>query len=237
MENIGIYNYASIGKLIEKAGAKTMLVHIPFKFIEDAVLILGFEDFLSFLCDNQILQVFIHEEFIEPEDFCITEETFRILRVEENKLECLQKSIEDYNRNIENANFEFPETVIAFFIWNGQRFYHIFQNDIMVNGEVLISAEDKLTELIMFNEESILEANDAKRKVIEKQKEDLKLQIMGDPEFKVCTNKRLRRNYIIGVFEKSTVPKELKGFWVNRNGLLYQGAFDFVETIWREVKG
>lgn len=237
MGSIEIFNFASVGKMIEKAGAKAMLVHIPFKFIEDAVFILDFEDFLSLIENNQISQVFIHEQYMEPDYYLITENTFKEIGVDANRVECLKEYIEEYNCSIESVDVEFPERVIVFLIWNGQRFYFIFENAILIDGEEVISGEEKLKELIILNEQSISEEDEIRRKLIEKQREELRQYILDDPEFKECTNNRLRRNYIIRMFEGDNVPKALKQCWVNPNGFLFHVAFDFIEAIWKEIKG
>lgn len=230
------YSYILVNKMLEEKGVKTVQAYIPFKVIDDAIYILKFEDFMSFLLENQIRQVFVYEQYVEPEDYKITDQTFKEIGVSRYSLEYLVKDIEKYNDIIDNTEFETPEMVVAMFVWNGQRFYYLFQNAIHIDDKVLLSAKEKLSEMIMSNEKDIVEANRLRKKMIEQQQKALKVQIIKDTEFRKCTNNRLRRNYIIDLFKGDAVPQELKEYWVNDNGILFQGAFDFVEMIWREVK-
>lgn len=231
------YNFFNISSLFEEKGVKAFAAHIPFKIIDDAIFILKLEDFLSFISENQVKHVFIHEQYVEPDDYKITEETFKALGVRSTVMEFLENSIVEYNNTIDCTEFELPEMIIALFVWNGQRFYHPFQNEILIDEDVLLNPEDKLSEMILDNEQDIVEANESKRNLVKEQQENLRMQILADPKFRECTNNRLRRNYIIGIFEGSQVPKELKAHWVNPNGFLCQGAFDFIDSIWRELKG
>ena len=68
MDTIEVYNYLSVSKMIEEKEIDTMLVHIPFKLIDDSILIIEFDEFISFLIKNQIKQVFIHEQYAETEE-------------------------------------------------------------------------------------------------------------------------------------------------------------------------
>ena len=235
MDTMEVYNYLSVSKMIEEKEIDTMYVHVPIKMLDDSIFITKFDDFISFLIKNQIKQVFIHEQCIDPEEFMIKNETFRNLGVSRYELEYLEEQIEEYNDKISNADIEIPEMVIVVCIWNGQRFHNVFLNEIVIKDEILVSAEEKLAELIMSNKQEIEKANELKEQLIETQKEQLQLQILKDPKFKECTNNRMRRNYIKDIFVSDLAPQELTSVWLFNN-YLNQEAYDFIETIWRDYK-
>lgn len=235
MDTIEVYNYLSVSKMIEEKEIDTMLVHIPFKLIDDSILIIEFDDFVSFLIKNQIKQVFIHEQYVEIEEYMIKSETFRKLGVDRFELEYLEEHIEEYNDIIANAEIEIPDMVIVVCIWNGQRFHNVLLNEILVENEVLVSAEEKLAELIMNHKQEIAKANELKKELIETQKQQLQMHILKDSRFKECTNNRMRQNYIKEIFVSDKAPKELKDVWMHHNFLCHE-AYDFIETIWRDYK-
>lgn len=232
---VEVYNYLSVSKMIEEKGIDTMQVHIPINMLNASIDIIDFDDFISFLIKNQIKQVFIHEQYIEREEYMIKDETFRKLGESRYELEYLEEQIKDYNDVIANAKIGIPEMVIVICIWNGQRFHTVFLNEITIDDELLVSAEEQLLGLIMSNIQEIEKANELKEQLLETQREQLKLQMLKDPKFKECTNNRMRQNYIKEIFVSNKAPKELKDVWMHHNFLCHE-AYDFIETIWRDYK-
>ena len=100
---VEVYNYLSVSKMIEEKGIDTMQVHIPINMLNASIDIIDFDDFISFLIKNQIKQVFIHEQYIEREEYMIKDETFRKLGESRYELEYLEEQIKDYNDVIANA--------------------------------------------------------------------------------------------------------------------------------------
>lgn len=230
MEIIKGYNYLSISKWFEEKEVEAIRAHIPVKVIDDSICILKLDDFKSFLFKNQIQQVFVYEQYVEPKEYMITEETFIALGLNRESLEYLEESIEEYNYMLSIIDeFDYPKKIAILCIWNGQRFYYLHQNEMFLEGEFLLSAKETLSEMIRDYERSMEE------KLIETQKNQLRLQIIKDPKFRECTNCRMRRNYIKEIVLTDTVPEELKSVWLDGN-FLNRGAYDFIQAIWIEYK-
>ena len=232
-----IYNFSKVENILKENGVKALSTYIPFKLVENSILILELDDFMSFMTDNQINQVFLYEHWVEADDYKITDDTFKELGVSRYSLEYLLKDIDEYNKMLDDVEFDVPSMVLLMFLWNGQRFYHSLYNEVLLGDNVLLSAEDKLADMIMLNENNIIDANNKRHKEIEKQQKEFKNYLVNDDEFKKCTNQRMRRNFIIEIVKTDIVPKELKSYWMNCNGFLFQSAYDFIEMVWRELKG
>ena len=232
-----MYDFYYIKEMFAEKGIAAYFVECSFDVINDSILFINYEEFLEFINSHEIKDVFVYEHYLEIEDYLITEKTFKKIEVQSHAYECIFDDIEEYNDSLLKEDINFPKFVFSIFIWNNQRFYFVFQNKIMFNGEQLISAEEKLIELLENNKEFIREESKIKKQKRENELKKLKKEILNDPKFKKCTNIRLRRNYIYSYFGENCQYSLLKQHWANENGILFHGAFDFIEMLWKEVKG
>ena len=92
------------------------------------------------------------------------------------------------------------------------------------------------SELLEDNEKIINSTISQKSKNIEKEEEQLKKDILKDPNFKLQTNARLRRAYIENILKNGNKYPNLLKVWTSYSGLLCQVPYTLIEVLWREFK-
>lgn len=231
-----MFDFLTVKAMMEDNGITAYEVYATPDLIEESIWFTNFDDFITFVKSQNINCAFIHVHDFEVEDYLITDNIIRKTNMGSESIDYLSNAISEYNESLLDENTNFAEHVFVMVMWNNQRFCYIFQNIIRFQGEELLNPEEKLLQIFENNRNDLIEnKNDIKEKV-EQQKACLRDDIINDPEFKKCTNKRLRRNYIIVYFNSSCKYDELKRHWTNSNGLLYHEAYDFIELLWREYK-
>ena len=230
-----MYNYQTISEKLKEKGIKTYDVETGSDFVSTGICFLRYEDFLEFITDNSINTVFIYEQYIDIEDYIITRETFRNADISEYKAEAIMPLVEAYNEELIEEELEAPKYVFAIAIWNNQKFYYIFQNEILFKGETLLEPEEKLIELVEDNINRIENANKAKEEAIEEQIKQIREFIIQDKEFRKCTNKQRRYDYLRNLLNTNKKYAVLKQHWISNIVLSMNGRY-FIDDIWQELK-
>lgn len=231
-----MYDYMSVKELLAENGVVAYEIHSAPQLIEESMWFTSYDDFISFIKCQDIKCAFIHVDYFNIDDYIITEELLCNLGIDSSLTESILKAVDKYNDDLFNEDTNFPEHVFVIVVWNNQRFCYLFQNKVLFRGKELLEPEEMLNMILEDFKDEIIETKENREKKIEEQKQSLKTQIINDPEFKVSTNQRLRRNYIINLFKNPNEFDELRKIWVTPSGILMGAAFDFIELIWREFK-
>lgn len=230
-----MYNYKTISADLNEKGIKTYNVETGNDFVLTGICFLNYEDFLGFIKDNGINDVFIYEVFIENENYMISRETICNVNVCENMTEAIRPLIESYNEKLRIAEFDIPKYVFLISVWNNQKFYFEFQNEISFMGEKLLEPEEKIIELVEDNISIIEYFDEAKEEAIEAQIKEIKAFILQDKEFQKCTNQQRRYDYLRNLLRKNKKYATLKQHWMPVVGL-YNDARYFIDDVWQELK-
>jgi hypothetical protein len=203
------------------------------------------KQFRDIIDENIVKLIFgtgkIINDYDNPYDYIITEETFRKSRnyYDYNLIDVIADDIDKYNKKVLKIDFNEPSAVIVACIFEGKYCYVYLENDKVFNKQELIEAEEKLQEIVEKNEKQISEKKTENKKIVEELKEKLRKQILNDENFLACSNKQLRKNYTRTLFKEKlgNEYRALKDLWTTEASVgVYTDAIDFVEMIWKEIK-
>ncbi|MGG3399252.1 hypothetical protein ABER78_20555 [Bacillus velezensis] len=194
------------------------------------ILLPSQEDFLDFHkhVDNKLL--FYTYDYEDKENYYIPEEYHTWF--EDSEIQhLLSEKINEYNKKLDDINFDQPSEFIMFYVKDGFVFYNttirkkIFElSDGDTVGHALV---EEVGDAIP--EEKIMEINEKRKKALDQKTQEVKDNIFNDPEFKNATNASLRKSYALRYFKDH--PEE---------GELLRAAhlppILFVEKIWKEFK-
>ncbi|MCY8988109.1 hypothetical protein [Bacillus atrophaeus] len=178
--------------------------------------------------DNNLL--FYTYDYEDKENYYIPEDFHNWF--EDSEIQCLlSEKINEYNKKINEIDFEQPSELLMFYVKDGFVFYHSTIRDEILDlfdGETMA---DSFIEEVRgaIPEEKLNEIKMNQQKELEQKTQEIKAKIFKDPEFKKATNNQLRKSYSLRYFDNN--PAE--------NKLLRKKYFHpnlFIEEIWREFK-
>lgn len=232
--------FNKIKKLLVNNSVKVYQVEFSEEQIEDGVRFESIEGFLDFVKSQNINVVFYNEYFDDNGNYLITEELIEetLGKYNTNELiEIISKDVNKYNKKISKITFNEPSMMIVGFFMYSQFFYVWIKND---TSQTNIDNPAKiLEEILSHNQKSILKKKEEKQQLIEKLKYELSVIIKNDKRFLLCTNKRLRVNYIKDLLSKGLNDDftALKEYWLADTPQgIYQEAIDFIEFLWKETQ-
>ena len=230
-----------IKKEIEKKKYKVYEVNLALEAVKNGIQFENFEKLQDFMYEQKIDAIFFSKYYDNPDNYIITEETFRKARIylAYNIIDIISDDIEKYNKEIIKIDFEEPCAVIIACIFQGKYCFVYLENDKLFNRDELIESEEKLYEIVEKNKSRINEQEVENKKNIEKLKEEVREKILKDKEFLLCTTKQRRKNYTRTLFQEKLGNKYklIKDLWTTDSHVgVYTDAIDFVEMIWKEMK-
>lgn len=235
-------NLKNILKKIEKEKVKFYKIILSPQAWINGNDLYDIDNFIDFIHSQKINVVFGSELFDDAEDYLITEELIeeklgRYLAEEMGNI--IINEIEEYNKKVNEIDFNKPSIYTIACLYEGQYFYIRVGIDRGINESFLLEADKKLEEIIANNERNIQKKKQEKRKIIIQLKEELEEIILNDEEFSKCTNKLLRKNYIKELLVKKLDShfEPLKKIWVGETLRgIHQEPIDMVEILWRKIK-
>ena len=230
-----------IKKEIEKKKYKVYEVNLALEAVKNGIQFENFEKLQDFMYEQKIDAIFFSKYYDNPDNYIITEETFRKARIylAYNIIDIISDDIEKYNKEIMKRDFEEPCAVIIACIFQGKYCFVYLENDKLFNRDELMESEEKLYEIVERNKSRINEQKTENRNIIEKLKEEVREKIFKDEKFLLCTTKQLRKNYTRTLFKEKLGNKYklLKDLWTTDAPVgVGTDAIDFVEMIWKEMK-
>lgn len=219
--SVGVFKFSNLNEdLIDKA-----------IFLGDET----YEEFLEFVKFNNIKNVFYKYYYKDIEDYFVNIED-----IDEDIQRKVKKRVLQHNREIENIDLTRPVFLLMLCKFEGDIY------GMRLSDEWDLEYSEMETEIFIENIEDefskLLDEKENTKKYIQSQEieeKKLKLEeiILGDDNFKACTNQALRRNYMREFLEKieseefySILIKERHG------GEDRSPAYLLVEVLWNKYK-
>ena len=143
----------------------------------------------------------------------------------------MSEKVNEYNKKLDDINFDQPSELIMFYVKDGFVFYNttireeLFElSDGDTVGYALV---EEVGEAIP--EEKIMEITEKRKKALDQKTQEIKDNIFNDPEFKNATNASLRRSYALRYFKDHPEDSELLR-------TTHLPPILFIEKIWKEFK-
>lgn len=235
----------NLNKIKQSIQNKQILIfegEMPSDILNKGFKFKNLEDLIYFCTVQNIKSCFMDIQYTDVDDYKITQDLIEE-RVEVNSISLKHRILDEvrkYNKILLSLDDSNPTEIIIAVLYGSNYFYYYEQEELLIEDEIILEAEDKLEEILNLFESELQEELDEHNSKIEEQKEKLKEYVLNDPDFKRCTNMRLRRQYTIDLFKNKLGRefKELKQHWSNPEILayVYRGAIDMIEMIWRELK-
>lgn len=220
-----------------RQGINCYNVSIEENSFEESLILLeknDIDELIEFMKANNIRTAFYEYSFYDKDSFIIDEDIIDEFNgdFDDEFYSLISKDIEVHNKKIEKLDFLRPMGVRIFCIYEAH-YIAIFHGDFWCKELDVMTAEEKMQDLIDNNSNILNREMERKKKEQEQNnellKEEFKNYILNDNEFKNCTNQRYRREYAYSIFHK----KE------NEKYIIALGRIDrvnYIETLWREYK-
>lgn len=204
----------------------------------DSLLVLSdntLDELIRFAKANNIKSVFYNYFYTYKDLYLIDLEEV----IDEDLYNYANEDIINHNKKVENIDFKRPIGLVVFVIYENSKIgVEYFDN--WLEAEEIIEPEEQLENLEKKYEQIIEE----KRENKEKEFKDLKIRfeeyLLNDEEFLICTNKKLRNNYITNVFDKPGTSEYkcifMKSVRFGSNEIDYFTLGLFIEMVWRKYK-
>lgn len=193
------------------------------------------EELIHFSCKHDIDSMFYHYGFIDEELLEINDEVISNLRLDEATLSVLQHEFDEYNKNISKLDFSNPVSLNLYCIHQGVILF-IQENDYWFIEQGFDMPETACLKLANEYFEDIVGEKKKRKQEIIKGRKKLREQILNDDEFKVCSNRELRKAYIQKVFVCDGAYPYRHLFYTEKGVPFDILVSAFVDEIWKEYK-
>lgn len=220
---------------MKREGINCFAVTSPKELDRDNMIYLennDIDEFIKFVKLNNIKSIFYKYYTFNSDLFYITEELAE--DIDDDVIKLIKNDIEEWNRKIDEVDFDIPVEVFIFCMYESHYITINYQNEFWDNQ---MSAKEKLLELLESNANKVNDIIEERENEKENLKEKLKEYILNDDEFKICTNKSLRKNYMYELYRRKDIEEFKDLFW-QENGY-FKGtdpAVSFIELVWRTYK-
>jgi hypothetical protein len=199
---------------------------------ENSICFTSYNEFLTFLKNENIKSVFCARLAITKEYYYITDDVLEDVMDSYEAQNCpdaILKAVVKYNLDIESNENQFSNLQHNFYFvaYNGFVVYIILSDQID-----LLDPHEQLETILESKKIEIDSEREQHRILIETLQEKLKQEILDDSNFYKCTNISLRRDYTAKLWKKLSKKYEpLKLYWHLSPNLL-----SFVNNIWIEYR-
>ena len=235
-----MYTLNSIEKNYQKEEISAYKAFLTPESMENGIFFDDNKEFLRFLKGQSISCIFLCDETCCIEDFWIDDDILekKAYYIDDKQVfESIKKDVSKYNNTLKKIDYDIAETIFAYTCFNGTICYTSFENETKTKD--LLYPEDQIEEFISNYGKELSTQKEKKVKKLETLKSELKEKIFSDPNFALCTNKQLRKEYIYKTVKNLTDEhfSLIRKHWY-RDGFthLFRDAIDFIELAWREHK-
>lgn len=180
-------------------------------------------ELIRFADTNKIRTILYSYNYYDEAEYLIGEDM--LLDYDNRIVKAIKDKVSDYNYRNSKLDFARPMKLYAYCLYEGCLFAILYE-DYWIDEMYILSAYEKLDELVdscdEILEEISTEAKNKKEEVLSSMKEF----ILADTEFFFCTNQKLRKAYIYKLLhDKKEYAKVFSG---------YTGAYNYIELLWKE---
>lgn len=200
-------------------------------FDENSIQLIGndIKVMIEFCKNNNIKSVFYMYGYYNREDYFIEEE-----QIKSEFRHLFEDDIEKYNFENSKIDFDKPDIVVVFTIYQDRYVSFIEQNDWLKN-EGFLSVDEFFGEIQERYNSELERIEKEKKQEKDQLLEEFKKVIIEETNFKNCTNQKLRRQFSNRIFEDEKMKKYEKLF--PKNGKITDmNIYDFIELLWKEYK-
>lgn len=220
---------------MEREGINCFAVTSPKELDREHMIYLennDIDEFIKFVKSNNIRSIFYKYYTFNPDFFYITEQLAE--DIDDDIIKLIKNDIEEWNRNIDKVDFDIPIEVFIFCMYESHHITINYQNEFWDNQ---MSAEGKLLELLENNANKVNNIIQERENDKENLKEKLKEYILNDDEFKICTNKSLRKSYMYELYKRKDIEEFKDLFW-QKDGYFKgtDATVNFIELVWGTYK-
>ena len=195
--------------------------------------ILDPDDYADLAFHLDIENVFLTFKYEDKEKYLIRDE-FVVYKYGEEIYNLIKPSLEEYNRKLEENYLNIPIEMKIVFIEENVAYTYGWKNSWMVDYE--IGSPITVVDNMVKDSSKVKEVQDKNKEEIEQLKLELQEIIINDPDFKGCSNKRLRNQYKQLLERKDCFEKYRKCF-INPTGYFSMNELEyFIELTWKALK-
>lgn len=223
------------GQLIQKLTAMNLDCYETASDINEniSIQLLNFDEFCRFVRSHNIDTVFFHYCYAAPEELQITDDVIAQLKLDSDVLEILQEKFDEYNQSVLQLDFSKPYSLTLYCTHQGFIFY-IDADDYWFREAGIEMPQTAAVKFVDEHLSDIMKKKNSSNDLRLQKREELRQQILTDPEFHKCTNQNSRRVYSIKHFLNN---EELTSLFFNEQHGLYDISITtFLEEVWREYK-
>ena len=179
---------------------------------------------IEFCKNNNIKNVFYMYGYYNKEDYFIEKE-----QIKSEFSHLFEEDIEKYNLENSKIDFDKPDIVIVFTIYQ-DRYVSFIEQDDWLKDKGFLSVDEFFDEVQERHNSELDRIEKAKKQERDQLIEEFKKVIIEETDFKNCTNAKLRRQFSYRIFEDEKMKKYEKLF--PKNGKITEmNIFDFVELL------
>ncbi len=226
-------------EFLKLASIKSSVVFYFFEYPEDYEVLITGDTFD--MADNEIQEMIkylgISEDFLwdldravypDIEDDTVLDEPYELTSLETN----IKNEVLSYNAQANRASLKTPRRFMAFYIDCGC-LVGVYKN---MEDQGRSTAEEKLFSILSVYKAQIeqnKEFDEANKNAV---REKLKAFLKKDAQFKISTNKALRREYAITIWDNKDFEWIKAGFGKGYGGYPSEDFMLFVERVYNEIK-
>lgn len=205
------------------------------------------DDLIRFAICNQIRTIFYFYVYNDENYFLINE--YDIAKFDKEILELMEPYIIEHNTKVSQLDFDRPTGVYMFCLYEGH-YVVVGEHDDWIQDLGILSSEEIIAELRtifaeeieeIYQEQIQREQQEYEARVQEQIKatEDLRIEfknyLLNNDEFKICTNKKMRDDFIYLLLQKEE-NQRFKKIFTRDNFFHIAHTRGFVDMVWKEYK-
>lgn len=205
------------------------------------------DELVKFAICNEIKTIFYFYIYNDENYFVIDEDN--TIEFDEEIFKLMKNDIEKHNKKISQLDFDRPTGVYMFCLYEGH-YVVVGERDEWIEDLGIVSAEEIINELREKFEEEIEERYQEKNKreheeyeariqqhikATEKLRSEFKNYLLNSDDFKLCTNKKMRDDFIYLLLAKEE-NKKFKNIFTRDGFFHIANTRGFVDMVWKEYK-
>ncbi len=227
-------------KLFSNNDINSYHISVSTNFIDNCIWFFEFDEYISFLKENNVKNVFLNEEFYEKDDYIITNEIVEWeMRHKSGFLPEFIEIIEKYNKELLSADFNIPHHIFAISTINNLNFLFMFSNEDYYEKMNIKEPKEKLNDIYVKFSAEIENKKTFETDEKAKLEKQLLEYLSKNSDFLICTNKEMRKRFLKEFIQKNQTGSFalLVKYWSPYGtGSYNKEALNYIEYAWRIIK-